>query len=55
MSNSTSQTKLRALSSFRWQVYQFFGSHKDAFFELIDAAIQTPTARSLVASPVRPV
>ncbi len=54
MSNSIPQANFTLLRGFRQQVYQSLGHRKDAFFELIDAAIQTPAARSFAELSLAP-
>lgn len=46
MSNPIPQPNFTSLGGFRQQVYHFLDHRKDAFFELIDAVIQTASARS---------
>lgn len=54
MSNQISPTNFTSLRGFRQQVYQFLGHRKDAFFELLDAVIQTPAARSFAELSLAP-
>jgi len=46
MSNPTTHAEFTRLRHFRQQVYQLLGQRKDAFFELMDAVVQTPCANS---------
>lgn len=46
MSNPTTHAEFTRLRHFRQQVYQLLGQRKDAFFELMDAVVQTPSANS---------
>lgn len=46
MSNPMTQTDFTRLRRFRQQAYQLLDHRQDAFFELLDAVIQTPAARS---------
>src|SRR5438046_2177235 len=46
MPNPDAQADFSRLRAFRQQAYQLFQHCRDAFFELIDAVIQTPAARS---------
>lgn len=46
MPNSIAQSDFSRLRAFRQQAYQLFQHRRDAFFELMDAVIQTPSARS---------
>ena len=42
------------LSRFRQQVYELPDHRKDAFFELLDAVLQTPVARSFAELSLAP-
>lgn len=54
MPNSIAQSDFRPLRAFRQQAYQLFQHRQDAFFELIDAVIQTPAARSFADLSLSP-
>jgi hypothetical protein len=44
--NNPPPTHLKSLTSFRQQVYELFDNQRDVLFEIMDAVIQTPAARS---------
>lgn len=46
MPNTDAQTDFTRLRAFRQHAYQLFHQQKDAFFELIDAVMHNPNARS---------
>ena len=54
MSNPITQADFTRLRRFRQQAYQLFDHSKDAFFELLDAVIQTPAARSFAELSLAP-
>ena len=54
MHNTDAQTDFTRLCAFRQHAYQLFQHRRDAFFELIDAVIQTPAARSFAELSLAP-
>jgi hypothetical protein len=54
MPNSIAQADFSRLRPFRQQAYQLFQHRRDAFFELMDAVIQTPAARSFAELSLAP-
>ncbi len=48
------QANFNRLRQFRQQAYQLFDHRQDAFFELLDAVIQTPVARSFAELSLAP-
>lgn len=54
MSNPITQADFTPLRRFRQQAYQLFGHSKDAFFESLDAVIETPAARSFAELSLAP-
>jgi len=54
MSNPITQADFTPLQRFRQQAYQLFEHSKDAFFESLDAVIETPAARSFAELSLAP-
>jgi hypothetical protein len=54
MPNTDSQNQFTTVRRFRQQAYQLFHHRRDAFFELMDAVIQTPVARSFAELSLAP-
>src|SRR5574341_315761 len=54
MSNPIPPANFTPLRQFRQQSYQLFDHRQDAFFELLDAVIQTPAARSFAELSLAP-
>lgn len=54
MTNPMPPADFTPLRKFRQQVYQLLGHRKDAFFELPDAVLQTPAARSFAELSLAP-
>lgn len=54
MSNPITQANFTRLRRFRQQAYQLFNHRQDAFFELLDAVIQTPVACSFAELSLAP-
>jgi len=54
MPNTDSQSDFTRLRAFRQQAYQLFQHRRDAFFELLDAVIQTPAAGSFAELSLAP-
>jgi len=54
MLNPITQANFTPLQRFRQQAYQAFDHSKDAFFELLDAVIQTPAANSFAELSLAP-
>jgi len=54
MTNPTTHADFTRLRRFRQQAYQLFTGGKDAFFELLDAVLQTPRAGSFVELSLAP-
>lgn len=54
MPNTDAQTDFTRLRAFRQQAYQLFQHRRDAFFELLDAVLQTPSARSFAELSLAP-
>src|SRR5215210_8215633 len=54
MPNTDAQNNFTRLRAFRQQAHQLFQHRRDAFFELMDAVIQTPAARSFAELSLAP-
>lgn len=54
MSNPIPQPNFTSLKRFRQQAYQSLDHRKDAFFEMLDAVIQTSAARSFAELSLAP-
>ena len=54
MTKTSAQTDFNRLRAFRQHAYQLFQHRRDAFFELLDAVIQTPAARSFAELSLAP-
>ncbi len=54
MSNPITQAHFTRLRQFRQQAYDLLGHRKDAFFELLDAVVETPVARSFAELSLAP-
>jgi hypothetical protein len=54
MPNTDAQNQFTRLRAFRQQAYQLFHHRRDAFFELMDAVIETPGARSFAELSLAP-
>lgn len=54
MTNPIPPADFTPLRKFRQQVYECLGQRKDAFFELLDAVLQTPAARSFAELSLAP-
>jgi hypothetical protein len=54
MPNTDAQTDFTRLRAFRQHAHQLFQHRRDAFFELLDAVIQTPSARSFAELSLAP-
>lgn len=54
MTNPTTQADFTRLRRFRQQAYQLFSHSQDAFFELLDAVVQTPHAASFAELSLAP-
>jgi hypothetical protein len=54
MPNPITRANFIGLQRFRQQAYQAFDHSKDAFFELLDAVIQTPAANSFAELSLAP-
>jgi hypothetical protein len=52
--NKPTQTHLNSLTDFRQQVYALFENERDVLFEIMDAIIQTPSARSYAELSLAP-
>jgi hypothetical protein len=54
MPNTDAQNNFTRLRAFRQHAHQLFQHRRDAFFELLDAVIQTPAARSFAELSLAP-
>src|SRR5213594_382295 len=54
MCNPITQANFTPLQRFRQQAYRLFEHSKDAFFESLDAVIETPAARSFAELSLAP-
>ena len=52
--NNFTQTHLNSLTNFRQQVYALFENQRDVLFEIMDAIVQTPSARSYAELSLAP-
>ena len=52
--NNLTQAHLNSLTDFRQQVYALFENQRDVLFEITDAIVQTPSARSYAELSLAP-